>query len=62
MPLPDRRAETLANLLDALIREQEAEGFPLFCITSDDRVSIREAKQIVAALRAVSSLQDRGDQ
>ncbi len=46
------RINALANVLDAIQREQEADGFELFCIGSDDKINHNDAKEIVAALKA----------
>lgn len=48
------RIRALANLLDALGREQLAEGFQTFTITSDDKVSPRDAEVIVAGLLSLA--------
>ena len=44
------RIDALARCLDALIREQEADGFENFWIMGRDKVSFAEAREIVAAL------------
>jgi len=44
----------LANHIDALRREQLAEGFQTFCLLSEDKISPRDAEVIVAGLMALA--------
>lgn len=46
------RIEALANLIDAMVREQKSDGFPLFCILSEDKISMSDAEVIAAAMKA----------
>ncbi len=42
----------LANFIDALRKEQVAEGFTIFTLSTEDRISMNDVKIIVDALRA----------
>lgn len=54
------RLKALAELLDALRREQTEQGFQIFCLGSEDRISMSDAEQIVLALRRAAVPGEKG--
>ena len=45
------RITALANLLDAMTRDQRADGFQVFTLSSEDKISFIDVETIVTALR-----------